>query len=396
MKIAIHDFAGHAFTLDLARELARRGHQIDYVYFEGWLGSQGHLYLRPDDPPGLRLVGKSIGQPFVKYSFVKRWYQEQEYGLAVRRYLEQERPEVVISGNTPLDPQLAVQTAARACGAKFLYWLQDIQSLAMANYLPQKHPIVGRLVAAWYAHLERKMLKRSDWVVCIADSFARFLERLGISGSRMAVIHNWAPKSEIRPTIKNNAWAVEHGLAGRKVFLYAGALGLKHDPELLVRLARTYAGDVKVAVVVISEGLGADWLQDRKQAEDLDNLIILPFQPFARLAEVLATGDVLISLIDTDAARFSVPSKVLSYMAAGRPILLSVPSSNLAAQIIQDSNSGIVIAPGDADGFLTAAARLMSDEELQLSYAAAARAYAEKNFDVAKVADKFMAMITEG
>jgi len=396
MRIALHDFAGHAFTLDLARELARRDHQVDYIYFDGWLGSKGHLQLLSDDPAGLRLVPISIRQPFAKYSFVKRRSQELRYGRAVQKYLNQSHPEIVISGNSPLDPQRAVQQAAFACGARFLYWLQDIQGLAMAHYLPQKHPVIGRLVAAWYAHLERKMLKRSDWVVCIADSFARFLDGIGVSGSHVAVIHNWAPKAEIRPAEKNNAWAVEHGLAARKVFLYAGALGLKHDPGLLVQLARTYVRDPRIAVVVISEGLGADWLRDRQCAENLNNLIILPFQPFSRLAEVLAAGDVLISLIDTDASQFSVPSKVLSYMAAGRPVLLSMPPSNLAAQIVQGSNSGIAVAPGDADGFLAAAARLMSDDALRMSYAAAARAYAEENFGVAKVADTFMAMIAKG
>ena len=68
-------------------------------------------------------------------------------------------------------------------------------------------------------------------------------------------------------------------------------MGLKHDPGLLVALARHLRGHAAAAVVVISEGRGADWLAARKREEGLDNLSILPFQPYDVMPEVAVGGE---------------------------------------------------------------------------------------------------------
>ena len=70
-------------------------------------------------------------------------------------------------------------------------------------------------------------------------------------------IENWAPVDELPARPRENEWARRHGLDGKPVLLYSGTLGLKHDPGLLHRLAEALP---EVAVVVASEGLGADWL----------------------------------------------------------------------------------------------------------------------------------------
>ena len=54
--------------------------------------------------------------------------------------------------------------------------------------------------------------------------------------------------------------------------------------------------------------------------------MLLPYQPFGRLSEVLASADVLVALLESDAGAYSVPSKVLTYLAAGRPILGAIPA----------------------------------------------------------------------
>ncbi len=75
-------------------------------------------------------------------------------------------------------------------------------------------------------------------------------------------------------------------------------------------------------VVVVSEGGSADWLRDQQKQLELPNLVLLPFQPADVYPQVLASADVLISLINAEANQYSIPSKVLTYLCAGRPILL--------------------------------------------------------------------------
>ena len=126
-----------------------------------------------------------------------------------------------------------------------------------------------------------------------------------------------------------------------------------------------------------------------KSAHKLDALRLLPVQPAHHLTNVLAAADVLIATIASDAGAFAAPSKVLSYLCSGRPILLSAPRSNLAARIVQRANAGIVTDPSDETEFLEAAERLRADPGLRVELAANGRAYAERAFDIGMIADRF-------
>ena len=63
----------------------------------------------------------------------------------------------------------------------------------------------------------------------------------------------------------------------------------------------------------------------------------------------------LVAILEADAGVFSVPSKVLSYLCAGRPLLLAVPKENLAAKIVVECGAGLVVEPSDLAGFCAAA-----------------------------------------
>jgi hypothetical protein len=67
---------------------------------------------------------------------------------------------------------------------------------------------------------------------------------------------------------------------------------------------------------------------------------VLDYQPYGQLAEVLATADVLVALLESSAGIFSVPSKVLAYLCAARPLLASMPKENLAARTIERAGAG--------------------------------------------------------
>ena len=184
---------------------------------------------------------------------------------------------------------------------------------------------------------------------------------------------------------------VEHELADRLVFLYAGSLGLKHDPTLLIRLAQ---GLTDVAVVVVAEGAGADLVASEAARLTLANVVVLPNQPYERLSDVLGSADVLVAILDRQGGAYSVPSKVLSYLCAERPILASVPRANLCAQVIAESGGGVVVEPGSVDDWLNAARELAGNGELRGQLAREGRAYAMRTFDIAHIADQFEAILS--
>ncbi|MBI3707108.1 MAG: glycosyltransferase family 4 protein [Proteobacteria bacterium] len=392
MKVLVHDYSGHAFAVQLSRQLARQGHEVHHLYSSTFQTPRGVLTRQPADPPGFTIEGVDLDRPFAKYSFVKRAFQEREYGRRLARAIVAHRPQVVLCGNTPLDPLAASWRAARSVGAGFVFWLQDIYGIAIDRILRQRLKLLGAAIGARYIALEKRVARGSDAVVAITEDFAPILAEWGVAPDHVAVIENWAPREDLPPQPRGNAWAAAYGLADKLVYLYSGTLGLKHNPALLLALARRFADRPDVRVVVVSEGLGADWL--RQHGRDCANLVILPFQPFARLPEVIATGDVLVAVLEPEAGIFSVPSKILTYLCAGRPLLAAMPAENLAARIITRHGAGLVAGPNDADGFAAAAARLAADADLRAQLGKNGLDYAARTFDIQAVAARFADVLT--
>ncbi|HKE72347.1 MAG TPA: glycosyltransferase, partial [Acidimicrobiales bacterium] len=193
----------------------------------------------------------------------------------------------------------------------------------------------------------------------------------------------------LRP--RDNPWRRRQGLGDRFVYLYTGTLGLKHRPELLYRLAQQRVGDADV--VVVSEGMGEARLRDMLHRHPLPNLHLLPFQPMDDYPDILGSADVLVALLEPTAGTFSVPSKVLSYLCAGRPVLAAIPPENLAARTIERAGAGVVVPPDDEEALLVAAKQLRTDPELRHEAGARARAYAETTFDTVVIADRFQDVI---
>lgn len=391
MRILVHDHCGHAFPVQLSRELARRGHDVLHLHCTNFVTGKGALERLPGDPPTLELEGVDLGENFEKYSFFRRMRQERDYGARFVARAERFRPEVVISGNTPL---LSQDRILRWCEAKRIpsvHWLQDVISRAMRRAARGRLPVLGDFLGRSFDLLERGIVRRAGAVVAISEDFRPTLARWGVPPGAVRVIPNWAPLDELPPRPRRNAWSQRHGLDDKLVFLYSGTLGIKHNPDLLLQLALRWRGS-DVVVVVISEGRGEAWLAQQKRAHGADNLLLLPYQSWEEMPLVLATGDVLVAILEPEAGAFSVPSKVLSYHCAGRPLLLAVPAQNLASRIVEQSGSGLVVDPRDTAGFLAAAERFVREPELRASAGARARAYAEHTFDIARIGAEFDAL----
>lgn len=386
MRIVLHDFPGHSFPVQLSRALAARGHEVLHLTFDAFSSPKGPLKPRPDDPPGLHLETIDIGGgPFAKYNYPQRVVQEYRYARALCRRVAAFKPDVVFGGNAPLDPQAALQALARRNRWGFVFWLQDVYGVAIDSILRRQIPLLGAMVGWRFKALEKRLWRQSDALIAITDDFVPLLTAEGIDRNCVFTVENWSNMSEILPCPRRNPWSTAHGLDDKLVFLYSGTLGLKHNPGLLAALARHYRGNSRVRVVVITEGVGGDWLAERKRAEGLDNLILLPFQPYEQLSDVVGSGDALVVLLEPDAGVYSVPSKTLTYLCAARPILGSIPPENLAARLLAREGAGLVAAPEDEAKFLAAADQLLADGDARAEMGRKGRAYAETAFDIDRI-----------
>ncbi len=383
MRIVVHDYAGHAFTVELSRKLAERGHEVLHMFSTAFVTPQGRLTKLPTDAETLYFEPIALTRQVDKNNYVKRRQADIAHGKIAADRIKAFKPEVILSGNTPLDAQVQLISAAGVLNARFVFWVQDLIGQAALRILGPKIPVLGSLAGQAYIRFEHRLLRSSHRVVVISEDFKPWIPKEVLG--KTDVVENWAPLDEIGLHCKSNEWSLRNGLSEGNTFLYSGTIGKKHDPSLLTGLAQLRMGKV----VVISEGENMDWLKAEKEKLGLDNLHLFPFQPFAELPMVLATADVLVAILEPDAGVFSVPSKVLSYLCAGRALLLSVPPENLAARIVTSNHAGKVVAPGSRQEFLDTAASLMEDTMGREEMGRNARAYAARAFDLDVITARF-------
>lgn len=391
MKIFVHDYPGHAFPVQLSREFARMGHTVVHAFAAALEAPRGAVEGRTDDPAGLTILPIVTGAGMDKYALLRRVLDERAYGAALANAVRDAAPDLFITCTTPNDV-LDVLRLRLPRPLRTVWWLQDIYSVGIKSVLNRKLPLFGSLMGWIYRGKEKRFAAYADHIVSITPDFLPFLRRLSVPQEKITVIENWAPVNEITPLAHDNAWKREQGLTGKSVILYSGTLGLKHNPTLLSRTAMHYQGLGRddVVMVVATQGLGAEFLRKEVEARGIRNLKVLPWQPYERLAEVLSSADILTAIIEPDASLFSVPSKILSCLCAGRPVVAAIPADNLAARTLQKSRAGLVVEPGDEAGFIARLDRLLADPALRAEMGRCGRAYAEQHFDIAKIAGRFL------
>jgi glycosyltransferase involved in cell wall biosynthesis len=298
--------------------------------------------------------------------------------------------------NVPIPTLVILALVLRLRAIPWVLWHQDVQTVAIRSFAGSKLSRAFAVVATLIGVAEKWCARRAAAVVVIADSFLDVHRSWGTAG-RTTVIPNWAPLEEIRPVTRTNDWSHEHGLDDVRTLLYSGTLGLKHNPALLVGLARELIDTGHpVQLVVVNQGPAEQVLRDESTRLDVP-LLLLPFQPYERLSEVLGSGDVLVVLLEQDAGAFSVPSKTLSYLCAGRPVLGLMPAENLAATLVARAD-GCVLPPR-AESLPAAAVwvgDVLDDPERLTAVGKAARALAEQEFALARCADAFESILSAG
>src|SRR5487761_2055481 len=190
MHLLIHDYGGHAFIVQLARALARRGQRVTLLYnASNPTTPKGGLARRGDDPDTLVIEGIALPRPVDKRAFFDRWRLERLYGRRLAQRIAELAPDVVICANTPLDAVRALDRACRAQGIPWVFWLQDLIGEATDRVLRAGLPA------------------RSAAVVGITEDFRAPALAAGVMPARYSTIPNWAPLEEVRLRPKDNLWA---------------------------------------------------------------------------------------------------------------------------------------------------------------------------------------------
>lgn len=301
------------------------------------------------------------------------------------------RPDAVLAMSPPLTLGLAGWAVARARRAPFVFNIQDVFPDVAVELGLIKNPLVIK-TASW---LERFAYSRSDAVTVLSDDLRdNVAAKLGgTRPERVRVIPNFVDTRRIVPGPKENAYRAEHGLSGKTVVMYAGNVGFSQSLDLLLAAAAALAHDPDIVFVVNGGGSARETLQ--RQAAGQANVRFVGSQPKERLAEVLAAADIHVVPLRRGLARASVPSKLYSILAAGRPIVASVDPGTEVSSVLERAGAGVSVPPGDPEAFTKAIAHLAAEPREAARMGANGRDFIENWASPTVVAAAYEALFEE-
>ncbi|MBX3053006.1 MAG: glycosyltransferase family 4 protein [Caldilineaceae bacterium] len=213
------------------------------------------------------------------------------------------------------------------------------------------------LIQLAYA-IEGFVYRNSAAITSIARSFNANLASRGVPPQKLFFTPNFVDVEWLTPLPKTNDFAREHGLETKFVVFYAGNIGLSQGLEILVEIAHGFEKEEDVQFLIIGDGAARLRLERAIQDSGLHNVRLLPFQPYGRVPETYATADVCISPMQFGFSYDTVPSKIYTAMAAGRPVVAAAEADTETTSLLQESGGGIVVAPESAREMIEAIQRL--------------------------------------
>jgi glycosyltransferase involved in cell wall biosynthesis len=244
-----------------------------------------------------------------------------------------------------------------------IYNLQDIFPDSMVGTGLTKK---GSLLWKIGRKIENYTYQNADKIIVISEDFKQNIMKKGVPEDKIEVIYNWVDeKAVINIERDKNILFEKYGLDKNKFYVtYSGNIGLTQNMNMLVRVADKLRAKKDIHFVLIGEGVYKKNLLETIYKTKLDNMTVLPFQPYEDISHVFSLGDVDLVISKKNVGQNSVPSKTWNIMSAERPVLASFDENSELQRIIENNKVGIFVKADDEEGLINAILQLYTDRNL--------------------------------
>jgi glycosyltransferase involved in cell wall biosynthesis len=345
---------------DLASEFAAQGHEptvivpssgLDVPWKIECVSGVQVLRCRTPDIKDIGYVRRTINELCLPYVFLRALRQSK---LSTARW----QGVVWYAPSIFLGP--IVRTLRRESGCRSYLILRDIfpewavDMGLMGRGLPYK----------FFKWIERNQYSVADTIGVQTPANLQYLSAWARQpGRRLEVLQNWL--SEAQNTGCRIVLA-QTKLAGRKIFVYAGNMGVAQGMDVILDLAARMRSRKDVGFMFVGRGKDAARLAAMAASLGLDNVVFHDEIEPAEVPELLAQCHVGIVSLDTRHKTHSIPGKFLTYLQAGLPVLARINPGNDLEALINDERVGRVCTGGDSATLQRLAEELIADPaELQ-------------------------------
>jgi colanic acid biosynthesis glycosyl transferase WcaI len=329
------------FNTGLGEYLTKAGHEVEmlttFPYYPMWekhAGDTGRL-TRTDTVNGV-LVHRCWHFVPRRPSGLKRILHEASFVItSTARALTLRRADVMVVVLPPL---------LLGAGAWLVGWLKRMRHvLHIQDLQPDAAVGLGMLERGWFVEVLRKIERfsyaKAARVSVISEGMMGALRGRGIE--RLVYFPNW---------IRSRGKPIERGLFRRRmgigpdefVMLYSGNIGVKQGLELVAQAAESVPG---ARLIICGDGAARPEIEELIAAKAMRNVKLLPVQPEEAYREMMVDADVCVISQRAGSGVASFPSKLLSCVAMGKPILAIADAESELARVVQEDGLGVWAAP---------------------------------------------------
>lgn len=253
----------------------------------------------------------------------------------------------------------------------------------------------NRRVLDLLERIERYVYRHSDALVVISNYFYRELLRKGASPEKIHLIPNLTDVDFVKPGLRDNEFSTEHQLDHKFVVQYAGNIGLTQGLEIITKAAKELRENEEIHFLIVGGGAKYSWLDKEIRENGIRNIALLPYQPRSKVPSIYAAADICIIPLIGDTAKTTIPSKIYTVMAAGRPALVSVDSDSELAWIVERAGCGWVVKPDSVEALVEGILRAYEQKSKLKEMGEKGREFVEVEYSIESVVEKYDQLLKE-
>jgi colanic acid biosynthesis glycosyl transferase WcaI len=249
------------------------------------------------------------------------------------RALANKRPDLLFVTSPPLGLAAGAIVLSRLWQVPYVLHVADLQPDVA---LDLGMLAAGRLIRALY-RLEAGAYRNAAMISTLTEAMRRRIVAKGPPSEKVALFPDWADSQLFSIAASENPRSVAPGAPF--TVAHFGNMGAKQGLEVVVEAARLSRDDPGILYLLVGDGAERPALESRVQALNLPNLRFLSLQPRARFLELLAQSDVCMVTQRRTVADVVFPSKMITILAAARPVIASVGAGSEVARVIAQPSS---------------------------------------------------------
>ncbi|MCH2101184.1 MAG: glycosyltransferase family 4 protein [Planctomycetes bacterium] len=299
--------------------------------------------------------------------------------------------DVVIA--TTMPPVLVSGTACFAAhirGAKFLYHCMDLYpEIAVLS----RSWLIGRGPLPWLlGRLDRRTCRKAWRVVVLSEDMRQALARRGTAMDNVRVLNNFALEAQEQQAVESDLPAQRHDECR---VLFAGNVGQFQGLEVLIEAAHRLAGKWQIQFHFLGDGAMRSKLESEAGGLLGKSVHFHGFRPLAEALQFMETADLGVVSLRLGVISFAFPSKTMTYLSSGLPLLAMVEPGSSLAQLVEENDLGVSVPQGDSEAMAEAIADFAVRGRDRKAEHERVRAFAEQEFGSSTVLARWDRLLAE-